>query len=159
MLLPLGSIVYLADGNQKVVIIGRGMIVNQEGTDVVFDYTGSVFPDGLNPEEIYYFNEEDIDEVIFEGYRNDEEERYAKLYLQWLEENKEKVVKGRTKQYHFYTIIFTRVALQSPLSEWMSTTTSPAEKAIVLSLSVNKSESFDLLLFFIPYGKTQESLI
>ena len=29
MLLPLGSIVYLADGNQKVVIIGRGMIVNQ----------------------------------------------------------------------------------------------------------------------------------
>ena len=97
MLLPLGSIVYLADGNQKVVIIGRGMIVNQEGADVVFDYTGSFFPDGLNPEEIYYFNEEDIDEVIFEGYRNDEEERYAKLYLQWLEENKEKVIKGRTK--------------------------------------------------------------
>ena len=29
MLLPLGSIDYLADGNQKVVIIGRGMIVNQ----------------------------------------------------------------------------------------------------------------------------------
>ena len=50
MLLPLGSIVYLADGNQKVVIIGRGMIVNQEGTDVVFDYTGYVFPDGINPE-------------------------------------------------------------------------------------------------------------
>lgn len=97
MLLPLGSIVYLADGNQKVVIIGRGMIVNQEGADVVFDYTGSFFPEGLNPEEIYYFNEEDIDEVIFEGYRNDEEERYVKLYLQWLEENKEKVVKGRTK--------------------------------------------------------------
>lgn len=97
MLLPLGSIVYLADGNQKIVIIGRGMIVNQEGADVVFDYTGSVFPDGLNPEKIYYFNEEDIDEVIFEGYRNDEEERYAKLYLQWLEENKEKVVKGKTK--------------------------------------------------------------
>ena len=97
MLLPLGSIVYLADGNQKVVIIGRRMIVNQEGTDVVFDYTDSVFPDGLNPEEIYYFNKEDVDEVIFEGYRNDEEERYVKLYLQWLEENKEKVVKGRTK--------------------------------------------------------------
>ncbi|EIC78533.1 hypothetical protein HMPREF1113_0032 [Streptococcus oralis SK10] len=41
----------------------------------------------------------------------------------------------------------------------MSTTTSPAEKAIVLSLSVNKSESFDLLLFSIPYGKTSEFLI
>lgn len=163
MLLPLGSIVYLADGNQKVVIIGRGMIVNQEGADVVFDYTGSVFPDGLNPEEIYYFNEEDIDEVIFEGYRNDEEERYAKLYLQWLEENKEKVVKGRTKQYHFYTIFFTRVASQNRLSEWMSTTTSPAEMVIVSNLSVSKSESFDLLLFLgyfpNPYGKTSEFLI
>ncbi|EIC79641.1 hypothetical protein HMPREF1113_0041 [Streptococcus oralis SK10] len=45
----------------------------------------------------------------------------------------------------------------------MSTTTSPAEKAIVLSLSVNKSESFDLLLFLgffpNPYGKTLEFLI
>ena len=58
-----------------------------------------------------------------------------------------------------FLYFFTRVALQSPLSEWMSTTTSPAEKAIVLSLSVNKSESFDLLLFFIPYGKTSKFLI
>ena len=149
MLLPLGSIVYLADGNQKVVIIGCGMIVNQEGTDVVFDYTGSVFPDGLNPEEIYYFNKEDVDEVIFEGYRNDEEERYVKLYLQWLEENKEKVVKGRTKQYHFYTIIFTILASQNLLLEWMSTTDSLAEMVIASNLSVNKSESSDLLLFFI----------
>ena len=91
MLLPLGSIVYLADGNQKLVIIGRGMIIEQDGADVVFDYTGSVFPDGLNPEEIYYFNQEDIDEVIFEGYRNDEEERYVKLYADWREKNKDSI--------------------------------------------------------------------
>ena len=59
----------------------------------------------------------------------------------------------------FNTIIFTRVASQNRLLEWMSTTTSLAEMVIVSNLSVNKSESFDLLLFFIPYGKTSEFLI
>lgn len=31
MLLPVGSVVYLIDGNQKLVIVNRGAIVEQEG--------------------------------------------------------------------------------------------------------------------------------
>ncbi|HEO7924472.1 TPA: DUF4176 domain-containing protein, partial [Streptococcus agalactiae] len=38
MLLPVGSIVYLVDGNQKLVILNRASIVDQNGQEVYFDY-------------------------------------------------------------------------------------------------------------------------
>lgn len=79
MLLPVGSVVYLIDGNQKLVIVNRGAIVEQEGQEVYFDYLGGIFPEGLNLEQVYYFNQEDIDEVVFEGYHDDEEERVSRL--------------------------------------------------------------------------------
>lgn len=50
MLLPVGSVVYLIDGNQKLVIVNRGAIVEQEGQEVYFDYLGGIFPEGLNLE-------------------------------------------------------------------------------------------------------------
>ncbi|MCD0063130.1 DUF4176 domain-containing protein, partial [Streptococcus agalactiae] len=56
MLLPVGSVVYLIDGNQKLVIVNRGAIVEQEGQEVYFDYLGGIFPEGLNLEQVYYFN-------------------------------------------------------------------------------------------------------
>lgn len=83
MLLPVGSIVYLVDGNQKLVILNRASIVDQSGQEVYFDYLGGIFPEGLNMEQVYYFNEEDIDEVIFEGYHDEEEERVSKLIEKW----------------------------------------------------------------------------
>ena len=67
--------------------------------------------------------------------------------------------KRKNEIVSFLYYFFTRVASQNRLLEWMSTTTSLAEMVIVSNLSVNKSESFDLLLFFIPYGKTSEFLI
>ncbi|HGI3867958.1 TPA: DUF4176 domain-containing protein [Streptococcus agalactiae] len=57
MLLPVGSVVYLIDGNQKLVIVNRGAIVEQEGQEVYFDYLGGIFPEGLNLEQVYYFNQ------------------------------------------------------------------------------------------------------
>ncbi|MGK7125884.1 DUF4176 domain-containing protein [Streptococcus agalactiae] len=59
MLLPVGSVVYLIDGNQKLVIVNRGAIVEQEGQEVYFDYLGGIFPEGLNLEQVYYFNKEE----------------------------------------------------------------------------------------------------
>ena len=95
-ILPIGSIVYLNKGNQKLMILNRGVTIHQNKQDVLFDYSAAIYPMGLNPDQLFYFNHEDVDRIVFKGY-SDEEERYAKLYLQWLEENKEKVVKGRTK--------------------------------------------------------------
>ena len=96
-MLPLGSVLYLIDGNQKLIIVGRGMLVEQKGKKVVFDYAGVAYPQGLNPDEIYYFNDEDVDEIVFEGYKNDEENRYVQLYLEWLSDRGAQIPKGVTE--------------------------------------------------------------
>jgi len=86
-MLPIGSIVYLSEGNQKIMILNRGAVVEQIGENVIFDYTGSLYPNGLDPEQVYYFNDEDIDEVVFEGYKDEEEQRFIELYNKWKEKN------------------------------------------------------------------------
>ncbi|HGD4858638.1 TPA: DUF4176 domain-containing protein [Streptococcus agalactiae] len=96
MLLPVGSVVYLIDGNQKLVIVNRGAIVEQEGQEVYFDYLGGIFPEGLNLEQVYYFNQEDIDEVVFEGYYDEEEERVSRLIEKWKNTEGKNLPKGKT---------------------------------------------------------------
>lgn len=51
----------------------------------MFDYSGCIYPVGLNAEQVFYFNEENIDKVIFEGFQDEEEKRYQELYQKWLE--------------------------------------------------------------------------
>ena len=97
MILPIGTIVYLSGGNQKVMILNRGAIVEQEGQDVLFDYTGALFPEGLNPEQVYYFNLEDIDDIVVKGYSDIDEERFVKLYKKWLGSIESSIKKGKTE--------------------------------------------------------------
>lgn len=96
MILPIGTIVYLAEGNQKICILNRGAVIEQHGQEVYFDYTGALYPNGLDPEQVYYFNREDIDEVVWEGYRDSEEERFINLYDKWITSNEGKIPKGKT---------------------------------------------------------------
>ena len=96
-ILSIGTIVYLKEGSQKLMILNRGVTIEQNGESVLFDYSAAFYPMGLNPEQLFYFNREDVDRIVFKGYSDEEEDRFVELYLQWLEENKEKVVKGRTK--------------------------------------------------------------
>jgi len=51
---------------------------------------------GLNPEQIFYFNQEDIDKVVFKGYTDLDEERFVELYKKWFEENKANLKIGKT---------------------------------------------------------------
>jgi hypothetical protein len=96
-ILPVGSIVYLSGGNQKIVILNRGAIVEQGEQKVLFDYTGAFYPEGINPEEVYYFNQEDIDEIIFTGYSDWDEERFVSLYKKWLIADGSNLEKGKTE--------------------------------------------------------------
>ncbi|MEX2785724.1 DUF4176 domain-containing protein [Streptococcus sp. H49] len=95
-MIPVGSVVYLKEGNQKIVILNRGPLVNQKGKTVLFDYTGALFPQGLD-DEVYYFNHEDIDEVLFTGLVDDDELRLEKLYRDWLKREGRKYPKGITE--------------------------------------------------------------
>lgn len=99
-MLPIGSIIYLKEGTSKVMILNRGPLFEGErlgAKGVVYDYSGCLYPQGLNPNNVFYFNEENIDKVVFEGYKDDEEERFKEIYNTWLEENKSIIEKGSVK--------------------------------------------------------------
>jgi len=96
-MLPIGSIVYLREGTSKLMILNRGPILPSEETEVEgiwYDYSGCFYPQGLNPTNVFYFNEENIDEVVFEGFKDEEEERFRKIFRDWKEENEANIKKG-----------------------------------------------------------------
>lgn len=94
-MLPIGSIVYLKDGSRKIMILNRGAFLEKDGEKTIFDYSGCIYPVGLDAEQILYFNDENVDKVIFEGFKDEEENRYQELYKQWLVENDGVLKKGK----------------------------------------------------------------
>lgn len=93
--LPIGSIIYLKEGTEKLMILSRGPLIEDEedGTPILFDYSGCFYPEGLDAENVFYFNQENISEIVFEGYSDEEEERFQKLMEEWIEENKDQYKK------------------------------------------------------------------
>ena len=85
-LYPLGTVLYLQDGTEKVMVVGRGVIYQDEETnsDVFVDYMGCLYPTGVNPNNTIFFNHENIDRIIFDGLKDDEEERFLQVYEEWL---------------------------------------------------------------------------
>ena len=70
--LPLGSVVLLKNGAHKVIIVGRGLNVENDGQTYYFDYGGALYPEGLVGDQLAYFNHDGIARVFFEGYRDDD---------------------------------------------------------------------------------------
>lgn len=71
-LLPIGSIVRLHDGEKRLMIIG---IMQSDASDngKEYDYLGILYPEGhIGDQFQYLFNQEDIEEVIFRGFEDDE---------------------------------------------------------------------------------------
>ena len=94
--LPIGTIVYLKEGTQKLMILNRGSVIENNGENLLFDYYAAIYPVGLNPEQVLYFNKEDIDKIVFEGYTDEEEERFMVLFDEWLANEGSKMTKGKT---------------------------------------------------------------
>jgi len=80
--LPLGTFVYLENGTKKIMIIGRGIVTadEEEERDVFYDYIGCGYPEGVDPNDAIFFNDEDIDEIIYTGYTDGEDVRFLKVY-------------------------------------------------------------------------------
>ena len=79
-LLPIGSIVILKDGEQPLMIYG---IMQSDGDGGLFkkpkeyDYVSVPYPQGnLGPGKTFLFNHEDIKEIIFRGYENEERNKF-----------------------------------------------------------------------------------
>ncbi|EJO5346908.1 DUF4176 domain-containing protein [Clostridium botulinum] len=94
-MLPIGTIVYLKEGTQKLMILNRGAIIETEGEKQIFDYSACLYPQGLISENIFYFNEENIDKVLFEGYKDPEEERFKEVLCDWKREHENEFIKGK----------------------------------------------------------------
>ncbi len=79
-ILPIGSVVRLNNGTQKIMIINRGALFNHEGTIGYFDYSACLYPYGQTEQSVYFFNEEDIAEVYFVGYKDESEKTFCEEY-------------------------------------------------------------------------------
>ncbi len=72
-LLPIGTVVLLKNSTKKVMIMGFCQ-VSAKNPGVVWDYTGCVFPEGfLGPDQMFMFNNEQIEQVFAVGYQDQEQ--------------------------------------------------------------------------------------
>lgn len=100
-LLPLGSLVYLKEGTVKMLIIGRlNLLTIEEKETVLFDYSAVMYPSGyIGEDKIYFFNEEDIDKVEFEGYSDSDNEQFVKTMLEYQKDNKNTFIQGNVQDF------------------------------------------------------------
>lgn len=72
-LLPIGTVVLLANSTKKVMIIG---LCQKGGSDpnTIWDYAGVTFPEGyLDSNKLFLFNNGQIDTIFAIGYQDAEE--------------------------------------------------------------------------------------
>lgn len=72
--ISLGSIVRLKGGLQKLLIIARALNVRRGEKEYFFDYGAVTYPEGLTGDQIVYFNHEQLEKVVFEGFRDEDDE-------------------------------------------------------------------------------------
>lgn len=90
-LLPIGSIVLLKGGVKKLMVIGLKP-VKQEEPDVVYDYIAVMYPEGfLSAEHNFLFNHDDINDVVFTGYKNPEREAFIEFIEEAYLNNKDEI--------------------------------------------------------------------
>ena len=85
---PLGSIVLLKGGTQKLVVIGRGLQVRSgDGKIYFFDYVGVPYPQGLTGDQALYFNIDMISKVLFEGFSDGDDKIVTDSINEYLEQH------------------------------------------------------------------------
>lgn len=79
LVLPIGSVVKVK-GNTKLLMIFGFLQTHPARPDVIFDYIGVPYPEGnLDLRAHVGFQRYDIEEVIHEGYKNEEFEKIKVL--------------------------------------------------------------------------------
>lgn len=79
-LLPIGSVVRLKNGDIKLMILNRAPLYNKNGVIGYFDYSACIYPTGKVEDQVYFFNHENIEEIYFKGYIDEEEELFQEKY-------------------------------------------------------------------------------
>ena len=96
-MLPLGSVVYLKEGNKKVIIIARGLVAKGDENLIFFDYGGVPYPEGLQDDQMAYFQHDAITKVVFRGYSDLDDEATIEKIFAYMDKHPE-IEKGNVKQ-------------------------------------------------------------
>ncbi|HBZ02936.1 MAG TPA: hypothetical protein DEO83_03895 [Lachnospiraceae bacterium] len=84
-LLPIGSVVRLADTERDVMICGR--IVVPDGKNDIYDYVGCIYPEGISSgDDLVFFNRDAIELLLFVGFQDVQELTYRSEVLDELGE-------------------------------------------------------------------------
>lgn len=76
--LPIGTVVVLNNGTKKIMIYGRKQLAADDGVE--YDYVACLYPEGnISDDYTFLFNHENIKEVIFTGFSDDEEQDFQKI--------------------------------------------------------------------------------
>ena len=79
-MLPIGSIVRTVDAERRLMVIGR--IVTSEEKDIIYDYVGVPYPEGVSgSDNFYFFNRDQIAEMFFIGFQDQEALDFQKEIL------------------------------------------------------------------------------
>lgn len=95
--LPIGSVVIVKGSVKKVVVIARGMLSQVEDRKKYFDYGACLYPEGIISDSILYFQKEDVEEVIYRGYEDEDEVRMGRNLIEGVKRLKEKEGEGAEK--------------------------------------------------------------
>ena len=83
-LLPIGTVVLLKNGTKRVMIIGYFPMEN--GNETKYDYSGTLYPEGLiDSRKILLFNNDQIENICFKGLQDEEQIKFQQR-LKQLEE-------------------------------------------------------------------------
>lgn len=70
--LPIGSVIKLKNNSKLIMITGYYSVEYARDLEI-YDYSGCAYPEGVMIKSSYCsFNQSDIKEVLFEGYKTDE---------------------------------------------------------------------------------------
>ncbi len=71
-ILPLGSVITLKKGQQRLMIVGR--FQEERSSGQLFEYSAVLWPVGMiSSNQVYLFNGDDIDRVYFLGLQDSQE--------------------------------------------------------------------------------------
>lgn len=85
-LLPVGSVVKVNGNDQNFMIISQLPIAEIEGKQGYFEFGAVTLPIGLTSQDMFFFNAEDIDNLVYLGYIDAEFQKFSNQYDEILSE-------------------------------------------------------------------------
>ncbi len=73
-LLPIGTVVLLKSSKKRIMIIGILQKQSKDDKEVIWDYSGCLYPEGyMGPNKTFLFNNNQIEKIFAVGYQDEEQ--------------------------------------------------------------------------------------